>query len=54
MRYRLRTLLIVLVVGPPVLAGCYFAANLLHFGDDLDQFRHPQSGIVFELYQPSR
>jgi hypothetical protein len=25
MRYRLRTLLIVLALGPPVVAGCYFA-----------------------------
>ena len=25
MRYRLRTLLIVVAIGPPLIAGCYFA-----------------------------
>jgi len=29
MRYRLRTLLIVLAVGPPVIAGCYFVLREL-------------------------
>jgi len=54
MQYRLRTLLIVLALGPALLAGGYFAVNLLHLGEDFDQFRHPKSGIVIELYQPSR
>jgi hypothetical protein len=30
MRYRLRTLLIVLALGPPVLAGAWFAARALY------------------------
>ena len=52
MRYKLRTLLILLALGPPVLAGCYFVA-LRVLADDLDNYRMPQSGVVFEIYQPA-
>ena len=53
MRYRLRTLLIVLAVGPPLLAGCCFAALRVLADDDVDNYRMPQSGVVFEIYQPA-
>jgi len=35
MRYRLRTLLIVLAVAPAVLAGCYFALRSLEISAPL-------------------
>jgi hypothetical protein len=43
-----------LAVGPPLLAGCYFAALSFDGEADLDDLRHPQSAIFIELYQPQR
>ena len=66
MRYRLRTLLILLAVGPPTLAGAWFWGKDLYerqqlqdweepgitsLVEDLEDFRAPFSGLV-ELYDP--
>ena len=52
-RYNLRTLLIVLALGPPVLAAGYWLVQAFRAqDDDLDAYRHPVSGIVLELYEP--
>jgi hypothetical protein len=45
----------VLALGPPVLAWCYFfALSLQPESDDLVQYRHPMSGLVIEHYGGSR
>jgi hypothetical protein len=42
MRYRLRTLLLVLTVGPPVLAGVWFTRNnVLEEQDYYDMWKDP-------------
>jgi len=49
MPYRLRTLLILMAVGPPLVAGMWWFVESRR--NDLDHFRRPFSGAV-ELYQP--
>jgi len=53
-RYKLRTLMIVLAIGPPVLAAAWpFVRTWVPQRDvvDLDKFRKPFSGAI-ELYDP--
>jgi len=53
-RYKVRTLLILMAVGPPIMAGVWPFIRMLFIGreaDDLDQFRVPFNGMV-ELYEP--
>jgi len=56
-RFKLRTLLIVLALGPPVLAGMWpilqeWIVQRRIDDLDLDRFRFPFSGAI-ELYDPS-
>jgi hypothetical protein len=57
MRYHLRTLLIVLAMGSPALAGMWpFVRTLFTRREipELDKFRHPISGnVLIELYMPN-
>jgi hypothetical protein len=52
MRYRLRTLLLALLITPPILASIvnYVVASLETTGD-LDDYRLPQPGMI-EVYRP--
>ena len=52
MQYRLRTLLIVLALGPPMLAGAWpFVKNWIGQKDSDDRVRAPSSALV-ERYEP--
>jgi hypothetical protein len=51
-RYKLRTLLILLAIGPPMLAWAWpFVKNWMGQNDSVDQFRAPSSALV-ECYDP--
>jgi len=54
MRYRLRTLLILLAIGPPMLAGAWGKWQVWRAEqatEEIDRFRHPFSGVI-ERYDP--
>jgi len=49
MRYRLRTLLILLALGPPVLAGAWaVASRYISFGSDAEVFEGPSAIVHFD------
>ena len=51
MRYRLRTLLIVLALGPPMLAGGWLAANEL-YQQSLPNYKEPIAVWTLHLKPP--